>query len=150
MTPLKKTLSLLAAVLSLAGCATMKEVMPNSNATSVPLAAATNSLPAAQGSVKTSIDSNSNTAVSVDVKHLAPPAKVADGATTYVVWAQPRGADAPQNLGALKVDKNLTGTLYTVLPFDEFKVFITAEPTPGVTAPSGDELLAANVLSVNP
>ena len=62
-----------------------------------------------------------------------------------MVWAQPEGADAPQNIGALKVDKKYSGSLMTVIPYEDFKVFITAEPSPQVTEPSGQELLAAHI-----
>jgi len=111
----------------------------------VKLSTAAEGIPAAQGAVKTSSTPNDNTKLIVQVEHLAPPGRVESGATTYVVWAKPDGSGAAQNIGALLVDDNLKGSLTTVVPFDTFEVFITAEPRPEVTAPTGQELLAANV-----
>jgi len=111
----------------------------------VKLSTASEGIPAAMGAVKTSTGPNENTRLVVKVEHLAPPGRVENGATTYVVWAQPNGSSVVQNIGALQVDDKLKGTLSTVLPFEAFKVFITAEPTAAVTAPTGQELLAANV-----
>lgn len=116
------------------------------SSTSTPLSTAAEGIPAAQGEVKTAKAKNDNTTLTVTVQHLAPPGRVANGATTYVVWAQPDGTETPQNIGALKVDDKLNGSLMSVLAYDSFKVFITAEPTAQVTEPTGGELLAANVL----
>lgn len=134
---LKNKLPLVAAAFLAAACVHGME--------EVKLSTSAEGIPAAQGAVKTMGASNDNQRVIVQVNHLAPPEKVENGATTYVVWAQPEGQDTVQNIGALKVDKKLNGSLMTVLPYDSFKVFITAEPTANVTAPTGDELLAANV-----
>lgn len=126
--------SLVAGLLALAGCAT----------TRVPLAS-NNDVPAAQGTVMTSKTKNNNTAIDVRVKHLADPGNVETGATTYVVWARPQGSGEARNLGALKVDENLTGQLKTVTPYSGFELFITAEPSAQITSPQGQELLSAVV-----
>jgi len=119
--------------------------------------------PASQGEVKTKLTGDNNTAVTVTVKHLAPPEKLAQGATTYVVWARPTGiptarqeksATYPErqpvsgqtesgvyNLGGLKIDKNLDGRLETVTPFHSFDLFITPEPSSAVTTPNGERAL---------
>jgi hypothetical protein len=123
--------------------------------------------PAAQGSVKTKTTSDQNTKVTVKVKHLAPPQKIAQGATTYVVWVRPLGVPAARetpmgayperesagvttekgiyNIGGLKIGKNLDGELETVTPFKSFELFITAEPSTSVTGPNGERILWANV-----
>ena len=142
MSPFKTKLSLAAAALLAVSCA---HLMPGGNAQSVPMTTQASGIPAAQGAIKMREGKNDNKQLVVQVEHLAPPAKIADGATTYVVWAQPEGVKQPQNIGALKVDNKLKGSLTTVLPYDSFKVFITAEPTPSVTEPSGKTLLAANI-----
>ena len=139
MNLLKTKLPLVAAAYLLAACSHFM------NANSVDMTTAAEGIPAAQGAVKTMDGQNDNKRVLVSVEHLAPPEKVAEGATTYVVWAQPTGADTVQNIGALNVDKKLKGTLMTQLPYENFKVFITAEPTAQATQPTGEELLAANV-----
>lgn len=124
----------MAGLLALGGCATAR----------VPLGSSSD-IPAAEGTVMTSMTKNNNTAVDVRVKHLAPPNKVEPGATTYVVWARPEGTGEVLNLGALKVDDNLTGQLKTVTPYTGFELFITAEPTAQASSPQGDELLSAVV-----
>lgn len=103
------------------------------------------SLEAAEGSVMASRTANENTAVRVQVWHLAPPDRVTEGANTYVVWARPAGKDEATNLGALKVNQNLKGTLYTVTPYKDFEVFITAEAAPTASQPTGKQLLWASV-----
>jgi hypothetical protein len=107
--------------------------------------AVANGMPAAEGTVLATRADNDNTAVEVRVRHLASPEKIAPEATTYVVWARPSGAGSPQNLGALKVDKDLQGTLKTVTPLRTFDVFITAEPSPTVRQPSSAHLLTASI-----
>ena len=102
-------------------------------------------IPAAEGTVRASHASNQNTALDIEVKHLALPARVAPGATTYVVWSLARGQDTPQNLGALRVDDDLKGTLKTVTPLRTLDVFITAEPTQTGDRPTGQRLLFASV-----
>lgn len=99
----------------------------------------------AKGEVRTMDASNDNTRVWVKIEHLAPPQKVADGATTYVVWAQPVGGESAQNIGALNVDDKLKGSLMTLVPYDNFRLFITPEANAQATQPTGEEILAANV-----
>lgn len=82
----------------------------------------------------------------MQVKYLAPPEKVASGASTYVVWAKPMAANAePQNLGALTVDKERTGELRTLTPLKSFEVVVTAEASGKVMASSSVEVLKATV-----
>ena len=102
--------------------------------------------PAADGSVATDHDDNGNTRVTVEVKHLAPPDRVASGATVYVVWAQPFDPQGPaQNLGALQVSDDLRGTLHAVTAMRAFDLIVTAEPSPAATQPSSASLLSARV-----
>lgn len=101
-------------------------------------------IPAAQGRVTASKTSNGNTALVVEVRHLALPERVQAGATTYVVWARAPGG-IEQNLGALRVDSDLRGTLRTVTPLRSFDVFITAEPSPTAMRPSNRTLLSASI-----
>jgi hypothetical protein len=105
----------------------------------------TEQMPAAEGNVKVSEADNENTALEVTVRHLASPEKIAPQATTYVVWARARGADSAQNLGALRVDDDLQGTLETVTPLRTFELFITAEASATSQSPSTPRLLTASV-----
>lgn len=103
------------------------------------------SIPGAQGTVKYSVTDNGNTAIELEVRHLAPPEQVEPGATTYVAWARAPGQDTPQNLGALRVDEDLRGTLETVTPMQSFDLYITAESSPTASAPTNRELLTASI-----
>jgi hypothetical protein len=102
-------------------------------------------IPAAEGTVQATSGDNGNTALHVEVRHLAKPEKVSSEATTYVVWVRPGAGGRPQNLGALKVDGDLRGTLSTVTPMRSFDVFITAERSPTVSLPSARNLLSASI-----
>src|SRR5688572_19057738 len=72
-------------------------------------------VPAAEGTVRSSEGDNGNTNVAVRVNHLAPASKVASDATVYVVWIQARNGTV-QNVGALRLDDDLEGTLETMTP----------------------------------
>ena len=102
-------------------------------------------VPSAEGTIKASSADNGNTALEVEVRHMASPEKVATGATTYVLWARAAGAAVAQNLGALQVDGDLRGTLKTVTPLRSFDVFITAEASPTAMAPINKQLLTASI-----
>ncbi len=98
--------------------------------------------PAAQGSVLAQAAENGNTRITVEVKHLAPPERLNPTAKVYVVWVQPPGGP-PQNVGALRVDAELTGRLVTVTAFATFDVLVTAEEFPTTTMPRGPQVLSA-------
>jgi hypothetical protein len=100
-------------------------------------------VPAAQGEVRLKQGDNGNHVLKVKVRHLADPEKI--GAREYVVWASPPETSQPQNLGALRVDKDLDGTLETVTPWQRFDLFITAEPTATAAQPTGQRVLWASV-----
>ncbi|MEZ4293953.1 MAG: hypothetical protein R3B70_03170 [Polyangiaceae bacterium] len=98
--------------------------------------------PAAMGTVTFKPTENGNLEVSVSVRHLAYPERVAPGAVAYVVWIQPHGG-APQNVGALVVRDDLTGQLTTVTPHQAFELYITAENDPAASAPRGPRVLTS-------
>ncbi len=98
--------------------------------------------PAAQGSVTAKSNGSGNNRVKLTVKHLAKPTSVAPGASAYVVWIQPAfGESRPQNMGVLHIDENLSGDLNVTVPYDNFVVFVSAEPSGMVTTPSGAKIL---------
>jgi hypothetical protein len=101
-------------------------------------------IPAAQSTVKVSTTDNGNTGIDLEVEHLAPPERVDPNATIYVVWVRGDNAE-PQNLGALKVDKDLKGSLAAVTPLRAFELYITAEPSQASTTPAGRKLLYTTV-----
>ena len=105
-------------------------------------------IPAAQGKVSLHRTKNGNVEIKLFVKHLAPPGRITPGATVFVVWARglAQWAEA-QNLGALKVDKNLNGKLRAVTAMPSFDLFITCEQTQTVTRPATPELLPLHYMS---
>lgn len=101
-------------------------------------------VPASQGTISATKADNGNTNVSVRVKHLAPPSKVASDATVYVVWVQARNA-AKQSVGALRLDSNLEGHLSTVTPHRRFLVMVTPEPSGQVAQPTHEPVFTSDV-----
>jgi hypothetical protein len=133
---MKNLIVLILAASALAGCSTLGlgggKGEPLQNAASQP---------AAEGTLKTSVGKNDNTEIDLKVKHLAHPEKLQKPASSYVVWTQRDDKAPPQNIGALQVDKNLTGTLNTKTPLHKFDLFITQEPNGVVDHPTGDKQL---------
>ena len=109
---------------------------------------ASSSSPAAQGTVKTSVADNGNTALSVRVKHLAPPSRMASDATVYVVWIQP-GEAAIQNVGAMSLNDDLEGRLDTVTPHHRFTVSVTPEPGAQGAQPTNAAVFTSSVEGSN-
>lgn len=102
--------------------------------------------PASEAKVESDDGDNGNTKVTVEVKHMAPPESISENASTYVVWARPRNGDAkPQNIGAINIDGDRKGKLETITPLHKFDVFITAEPSSEVSAPTSQPILTGKV-----
>lgn len=101
-------------------------------------------VPASEGTVRATAGDNGNTKLNVQVKHLAPPEKMASDATVYVVWIQAPNA-SKQNVGALTLNDNLEGTLETLTPHRRFEVTVTPEPSRGVAYPTHDPVFTASV-----
>jgi hypothetical protein len=118
-------------------------VFLTSCATVIPLQSGKD-VPAAEGAVNVTRGENGNTKLAISVAHLAPPEKVLAGTTTYIVWVRGVVGDQPaQNVGALKVNEDLSGTLDTVTPQTRFQVFITPEANSAASSPSGPTVLSA-------
>ena len=99
-------------------------------------------IPAAEGEAQIHPTRNGNIEIKLRVKHLAPPGRISPGAEVFVVWARglEPGAEA-QNLGALKVDKNLNAKFTTVTAMASFDLFLTCEQAQTALYPSRLELL---------
>ena len=102
--------------------------------------------PASEGTVKISAGDNGNSKVSVRVKHLATPSRMAADSTVYVVWIQPREGDR-QNVGALTLNKDLEGSLDTLTPHRRFKLSVTPEPSGQAASPSHEPVFTYEVES---
>jgi len=100
--------------------------------------------PGAAGRVDVDKDRNGNTELKIHVYHLADPEKLSSPKSVYVVWVQPP-SKPPVNVGQLKVNENLEGTLTATTPFKAFDTFITAEDNAHVDTPSGPEVLRTTV-----
>jgi hypothetical protein len=118
------------------GCGTMDRAMGMQTWT----LNTSDSVQTATGKVLVGTEKDGNTKVKVQVQHLAPPATVAEDSAAYVVWLKPAGGD-PQNVGVLKVGKDLKGELETRTPFKQFQVIVTAEPVSNVRTPQGPPVM---------
>jgi hypothetical protein len=98
------------------------------------------SVPAAAGKAHVSKDKNGNLRLKIEVTHLAKPGALTPAKETYVVWTQSRGKE-PQNQGVLKVNDHLEGQFESTVSNQDFDVFITAEDSATVSAPSQPQLL---------
>jgi hypothetical protein len=105
------------------------------------------SVPGAEGTVQTDVDANGNTRVTVAVRHLAPPERLGSGSSNYVVWAKPVGEGPAQNLGVLRIDEDLRGTLEAITPMRSFELLITAENNPTTLTPSAARVLRAEIMA---
>jgi hypothetical protein len=101
-------------------------------------------LPAVEGYAKFAATKNTNTRITLTVKHLPQPEKLTPPANQYIVWTRPGKYEPAQNIGALIVDKKLNGKLETETPLRTFELFITAEVSGQIQQPSGEPLLWIN------
>lgn len=106
---------------------------------------ASNSVPAATGTVKVEKNSNNgNTKLDIKVSNLAKPSSLTPPENVYIVWIRPHDGTAVKK-GAIGVGKNLNGELKLVTVSKNFDVFITAEQSPSVTVPTGATVLDTQV-----
>lgn len=116
----------------------------------------TSLVPAAEGKVSLSGKNQTNKTLEITVHHLAKPQDLnarevmpgnKEGTTpiTYVVWLQPLGGGAPENIGVLTPDQNLDAHLTTTTSQRRFDLFVTAEAATTQTAPTGQRLLQTTV-----
>ncbi len=104
-----------------------------------------NGVPAARGTVKVEKDKNGNAKLDIKVDHLASPASLTPPGSVYIVWVLPNGATSAVRQGAIRVDKNLKGELKVVTPAKDFELFITAENSEIVSAPSAIKILDTHI-----
>jgi hypothetical protein len=134
------------ALSALAGCSSVNGMMHGSSKDAADIALRSSSdIPAAQGRLVVKGSDGPNQVVDVTVAHMAQPSKVRSNATAYVVWLDPAGTQPPINMGVLSVDKDLKGSLEFKTPFQQFDVFVTAEPGATAQAPSDKKLMTASV-----
>ena len=105
---------------------------------------AVDAAPTASGKVEVATEKNGNHQVKVEVKRMAPPAKIFDGTSAYVVWLKAQNGSY-QNIGTLAIDKDLNGKLTTKTPFDTFDVLVTAEADALALTPSDNKVMNTRV-----
>lgn len=138
---MKSSLRVLLAAAAVAGCLSGCATFPTLFGSAGPKMSVSPTIPAAEGTVRFARATNDNTSIDLKVHHLANPEKLTPPAKNYVVWVRASQTAPPQNIGALTVDNNLTGTLRTVTSLHSFGLSITAEVTGEVQAPTGPPLL---------
>jgi hypothetical protein len=111
--------------LFIAACGTTKEIVESDLA------------PAAEAEIVAREGANDNTKLNISVKHLAEPNKILENAEQYIVWISPEGSNVVQNVGALKVDDDLSARHETTIPYKNFRVFVTPETSQVASAPTG-------------
>jgi hypothetical protein len=105
-----------------------------------------NAVSAATANIAVRKSGDGNTRVDVKVRHLAPPERISKDAQTYIVWLRSlEGDKPPQNVGAMKVDDDLRGSLETTTPLRSFDIFITPETSATASVPSGPSVLEAQI-----
>ena len=88
------------------------------------------------GRVEVEESEGGNYLVQVQVNHLPPPARLAEGLTTYVVWFIRDGV-APTLAGSLNFnEEERNGSMLATTPYSQFRVRVTAEETRDVASPS--------------
>lgn len=101
-----------------------------------------------EGTVQAKADANGNTMVEVQVKRLSAPARVASDATVYVVWIKAPTGEI-QNVGALTLDADFTGTLNTTSPHKAFALTVTPEPSAAMNSPTHKAVFSSDVKRVD-
>lgn len=92
-------------------------------------------------------EDSSITRLEIKIEHLAPPGRLADGGTTFVVWARKDDDSKWQRISALKYDEETrTGELTGVsVPFTTFSLIISVEKESAPEEPSSDVVLSQSV-----
>ncbi|MEO8553170.1 MAG: hypothetical protein ABI678_24525 [Kofleriaceae bacterium] len=58
---------------------------------------------------------------------------------------KPLGDGNPQNVGALRLDSNLTGTLDTVTPMHDFVLTVGVEADPATQTPTSTPVITSTI-----
>jgi len=125
-------------VLALISACTIAEA-----AKKVPMTAAS-IVPAAKGELVIDEDKNGNVTLKIEVEHLANPQNLTPPAAAYIVWLQEKSG-SPENLGQIKVDKNLNASFESSTTSRSFELFITGERDANAKFPTGPEVFRTNV-----
>jgi hypothetical protein len=134
MNKIWKILAASAGIALLAGCAHKVSVEGSSM------------LPAAVADAKIK-SGDANSELTLKVQYMAPPQLLDPPRELYYVWAETaRGEVAP--LGRLHVGNDRSGELKATVPYEEFRILVTAENDPFPSSPSKPAVLATDMLDV--
>ncbi|RTY87307.1 hypothetical protein EKM02_10350 [Flavobacterium sp. RSP49] len=105
-------------------------------------------VPAANGAVNVTKDSNKNYLIKIKISDLAEVNRLQPSKNVYVVWMETDG-DNVRNIGQIKSDSGflsskLRATFETVTAYKPSKVFITAEDDGDVQYPGMQMILSTN------
>ena len=103
--------------------------------------------PGADARLKAAVEPNRKlTRLEIAAENLSPAERLADGATTYVVWARPDFRTPWTRLGALDLsDGGRTGSATLTYSEIDFELLVTAEPNPAVSDPSKMQVFKQHV-----
>ncbi|HKA16168.1 MAG TPA: hypothetical protein VKH41_14190 [Myxococcota bacterium] len=118
--PLAALIALAALLGGVLACATKIPLLPSSASAS----------PSATGNVHAKLDANGNAWVELDLEQLAPSPRA-----TYVIWAESQFGRQVL-LGRIAVAKDGTAEWAGTVPFDKFRMILTAEDTAWPERPS--------------
>jgi len=82
--------------------------------------------PAATGNVHAERDDNGNSWVELEIQHLALPGTLNPARSAYVVWAESQFGRQVL-LGQIKVQKDRSASWEGTVPFEKFRMILTAE-----------------------
>jgi hypothetical protein len=111
---LAAAIPILAALCGMLACATPIPFLPSSEN------------PAAAGQMHAKLDDNGNSRVDLELEHLALPTTLTPPRVTYVVWAESQFGRQVL-LGRIAVNKDRSALWEGTVPFDKFRMMVTAE-----------------------
>ncbi len=87
------------------------------------------------------------THLAITAEHLAPPGRLQDGGTTYVVWTRKNDGGVWQRVGALEYDEgDRKGSLKDAsVPLTAFDLVVSIEKQAAPASPSSDIVLQQRV-----
>lgn len=104
--------------------------------------------PEADAHVIADVDEKASiTHLTITAEHLAPPGRLQDGGTTYVVWARKNDSATWQRVGALQYEEgDRKGELKAAsVPLTEFDLVVSIEKQATPESPSGDIVIQQRV-----
>jgi hypothetical protein len=102
--------------------------------------------PAAVVRAKVRLDRNENSLIDLELKHVAPAAKLWPPRAVYMVWAESSEGRLFQ-LGQLRVNEKREGYFQGTTALERFRLIITAEDDAQPAEPSQPYMLATDYFS---